>query len=151
VDVDDELVTRLRMAVVRMYRRLRQEDGPDATPSQMSALASLLRLGPLTLGELAAVERVRPPTMTRIVAGLEEAGLIEREPDQRDRRVTRVRVSPAGDAFAARTRARRNAFLAARLAELGQADLDALERAVGVLERLAADAVVPPRSPVGRP
>jgi DNA-binding MarR family transcriptional regulator len=151
VELDDELVTRLRMAVVRMYRRLRQEDGPDATPSQMSALASLLRLGPLTLGELAAVERVRPPTMTRIVAALEEVGLVERQPDQRDRRVTRVRVSPAGDAFAARTRARRNAFLAARLAELDQADLDALTRAVGVLERLAADAVTLPRSPAGRP
>jgi DNA-binding MarR family transcriptional regulator len=150
VEVDDELVTRLRMAVVRMYRRLRQEDGPDATPSQMSALASLLRLGPLTLGELAAVERVRPPTMTRIVAALEEAGLVERQPDQHDRRVTRVRVSAAGDAFAARTRARRNAFLAARLAELDRADLDALTRAVGVLERLAADAVTLPRSPAGR-
>jgi DNA-binding MarR family transcriptional regulator len=150
VEVDDELVTRLRMAMVRMYRRLRQEDGPGATPSQMSALASLLRLGPLTLGELAAVERVRPPTMTRIVAALEEAGMVEREPDQRDRRVTRVRVSPAGDAFAAGTRARRNAFLAARLAELDQADLDALTSAVGVLERLAADAVTLPRSPVGR-
>jgi DNA-binding MarR family transcriptional regulator len=150
VELDDELVTRLRMAVVRMYRRLRQEDGPDATPSQMSALASLLRLGPLTLGELAAVERVRPPTMTRIVAALEEAGMVERQPDQHDRRVTRVTVSPAGDAFAARTRARRNAFLAARLAELDQADLDALTRAVGVLERLAADAVTLPRSPAGR-
>jgi DNA-binding MarR family transcriptional regulator len=148
--VDDELVTRLRMAVVRLYRRLRQEDGPGATPSQMSALASLLRLGPLTLGELAAVERVRPPTMTRIVAGLCDAGMVERVPDERDRRVTRVSVSPAGESFAAATRARRNAFLAARLSELGPEDLDALTRAVAVLERLAADSLPARHSPAGR-
>ncbi len=134
--LDDELITRLRVAVVRTYRRLRQEDGPDATPSQSSALGSLLRHGPMTLGELAAVEHVRPPTMTRIVCGLEEAGLIERRPDERDRRVTVVAASEAGRAFAARTRARRNAFLAARLSGLDAGDVAALTRAIELLERL---------------
>ena len=144
--LDDELVGRLRVAVVRTYRRLRQEDGPDTTPSQTSALASLLRHGPMTIGELAALERVRPPTMTRIVCGLEEAGLIERRPDERDRRARVVAASAAGAAFAAERRERRNAILAAGLVGLDAADVAALTRAIEILERVADD--LP--KPVGR-
>src|SRR2546423_13827260 len=90
---DAELAARLRLAVTRLARRLRQEtqnaDG-DVPPSGLSALSSIERLGPLTLGELSAVERVQPPTMTKVVAGLESLGLVSRTVDPADRRVARV-------------------------------------------------------------
>src|SRR5919201_1789564 len=74
--LDRELVVRLRLAVMRLGRRLRQQTGEEITASQLSALSSVDRLGPLSLGALAAVERVRPPTLTRIVGHLEAAGLV---------------------------------------------------------------------------
>ena len=86
---DDELTSRLRMVVTRLSRRLRQEANEGATPSQLAALATVERHGPITLGDLAGHERVRPPTMTRIVAGLEETRLVRREIDTADRRVAR--------------------------------------------------------------
>src|SRR6266511_843787 len=84
--VDRELVVQLRLAVMRLARRLRQQTEGEITASQLSALSSVSRLGPLTLGALAAVERVRPPTMTRIVGHLEAAGLLVRRPAPADRR-----------------------------------------------------------------
>jgi len=135
-DLDPETVSRLRMAVARLARLLRQQADGDATPSQLSALATVTRLGPLTLGELAAVERVRPPSMTRIVGALEEAGLLVREVDPADRRVARVRVSDAGRAFAERTRNQRDAWLADRLARLRPSDRRDVARTVALLELL---------------
>ena len=79
-DVDRELVVQLRLAVMRLARRLRQQTEGEITASQLSALSSVDRLGPLSLGALAAVERVRPPTLTRIVGRLEAAGLVVRRP-----------------------------------------------------------------------
>lgn len=134
--VDRELVVRLRLAVLRLARRLRQHGGEEVTHSQFSALSSVHRLGPLTLGALAAVERVRPPSMTRIVASLEEAGLVTRRPDPVDRRVARVETTVAGRALLARSRTRKDAYLARRLATLDPADLAALGRAADILERL---------------
>ncbi|HKF00558.1 MAG TPA: MarR family transcriptional regulator [Actinomycetes bacterium] len=137
--LDRELPAQLRIAVMRLARRLRQQTDGTLTPSQLSALSSVHKLGPLTLGELAGVERVRPPSMTRIVAALEEAGLVTREPDPRDRRVCRVRASAAGATFLARERTRRDAFLAERLRLLAPDDLAALARTLPVLEALAGD------------
>jgi DNA-binding MarR family transcriptional regulator len=134
--LDPDMVARLRMSVARLARLLRQQTDGDVSPSQLSALATVLRLGPITLGELAAIERVRPPSMTRIVCALEEAGLLVREADPADRRVARVRASAAGRAFAERTRNQRDAWLADRLAELRPADRRDLDRAVALLERL---------------
>src|SRR5207248_11562840 len=93
---DTDLAARLRLAITRLARRLRQQAEGEVTPSQLSALSSVERLGPVTLGELAAVERVQPPSMTRIVAGLEEAGLVARKVDERDRRIARVPTTVAG-------------------------------------------------------
>src|SRR5881227_2139715 len=93
---DTELASRLRLAVTRLARRLRQQAEGEATPSQLSALASVERLGPITLGELAAVERVQPPSMTRIVARLEESGYVTRVVDPTDRRVARAGITDAG-------------------------------------------------------
>jgi DNA-binding MarR family transcriptional regulator len=137
--IDHQQVVRLRLAVGRLARRLRQQAGDEITPSQLSALSSVGRLGPLTLGELAAVERVRPPTMTRIVASLEEAGLVDRSALPGDRRVARVALSNAGRRFLERTGTRKDAFLAKRLARLDPDEVEQLGRAVVVLEHLLED------------
>lgn len=137
--VDRELVVRLRLAVGRLARRLRQQAGGEITPSQHSALSSVGRLGPLTLGELAAVERVRPPTMTRIVACLEESGLVDRHAHPADRRMAQVQLSTAGRRFLERSGSRKDAFLAERLARLDPEEIGQLAAAVAVIERLLED------------
>jgi DNA-binding MarR family transcriptional regulator len=132
----DEMTSRLRMVVARLSRRLRQEANEGATPSQLAALATIERHGPITLGDLAGHERVRPPTMTRIVAGLEETGLVRREIDAADRRVARVTITPEGSRLLARSRTRKDAFLASLLEHLDAEDIAIVERAVPILERL---------------
>src|SRR5438270_3853153 len=84
-----ELASRLRSSVARLARRLRQEGivNEEASPSQLTALATLFRTGPMTLGELASAERVKPPTMTRIVGALEERGLVRCQASSADGRV----------------------------------------------------------------
>jgi DNA-binding MarR family transcriptional regulator len=134
--VDRELVVQLRLAVMRLARRLRQQTEGEITASRLSALSSVDRLGPLSLGALAAVERVRPPTLTRIVGHLEAAGLVVRRPVPGDRRSTEVEVSPAGRELLDRSRTRKDAYLAERLATLDPAEVAVLRRAAGVLERL---------------
>src|SRR5947207_803218 len=104
---DAELAARIRLSVTRLARRLRQKSDVEATASQISALATIERLGPLTIGELSAAERVQPPSMTRIVAGLEELDLIQRETDERDRRVARVRVTSLGQGLLDRSRSKK--------------------------------------------
>ena len=134
--VDRELVVQLRLAVMRLARRLRQQTEGEITASQLSALSSVSRLGPLTLGALAAVERVRPPTMTRIVGHLEAAGLLVRRPAPADRRSAEVELSPSGRELLDRSRTRKDAYLAERLATLGPAEVAVLRQAAAVLERL---------------
>jgi DNA-binding MarR family transcriptional regulator len=135
-EVDHDLVESLRLTVGRLARRLRQQAQGQVTASQLSALASIGRLGPITLGRLASVERLRPPTVTRIVANLEESGLVARTTDASDRRVSRVAVTESGRELLETTRTRKDAYLATRLATLGKADLDVLREATAVLERL---------------
>ena len=94
-----ELASQLRLAVARLSRRIRQQaasTGEELTASTQAALASIERLGPITLGELAAVEQVQPPSMTRIVARLEEWGYATRVVDPADRRVARAAITDAG-------------------------------------------------------
>ncbi|MFN2504196.1 MAG: MarR family winged helix-turn-helix transcriptional regulator [Acidimicrobiales bacterium] len=134
--IDTELAGRLRLVVTRLGRRLRRQAGSDLTPSQISALSSLERLGPLTLGELSTVEGVRPPTMTKIVSALEEEGLVARRTDPRDRRVAHVAVTSSGRRLLAQTRSQTDAYLAARLQDLPPDDLAALQRAVDLLEHV---------------
>ncbi|HVF76178.1 MAG TPA: MarR family transcriptional regulator [Acidimicrobiales bacterium] len=132
-----DLAGRARLVVMRLARRIRQEGmGDEATPSMISALASIDRFGPLTLGELAAVEQVQPPTMTKIVARLEAAGYVVREVDAGDRRVARVQVTSAGHRFVERGRQRGAMFLAERLRTLSAEERAAVEAALPVLERL---------------
>lgn len=132
------LGSQLRLAVLRLSRRLRQESVGDITPSQLSALTAVERHGEMTLGELAAIERIAPPSMTRIAARLEESGFVERHVDPADRRVARLAVSPSGRHVLETIRNRRDAYLAARLQGFTPEERGILERAVPLLERLAA-------------
>ena len=134
-----ETAARLRLAIVRTARRLRQEAGGDLTPSSAAALATIERRGPLAPSELAEIERVKRPTITRVVARLEEAGLVERTGDPDDGRAFLVSVTREGSELLRRIRTRKNAYLARRLGKLGPGDLGALERAVDVLERILED------------
>jgi DNA-binding MarR family transcriptional regulator len=127
------------LAILRLSRRLRQQAVGEITASQLSALSAVAKRGEVTLGELAAIEQIAPPSMTRIAARLEEQGLLERRTDASDRRVARVVASPAGEALLAETRTRRDAFLAARLRSLTPEERTILAKAVPLLERLASE------------
>jgi DNA-binding MarR family transcriptional regulator len=129
-----ELAARLRLAVTRLARRLRQEAEAGITPSMLSALSSAERQGPLTMRDLCAVEQVQPPTMTRIVAALVAAGLVVRETDAEDGRVAWVKVTPNGRRLLERSRRRKEAFLARAIRELDAGDVATLEAAADVLE-----------------
>jgi DNA-binding MarR family transcriptional regulator len=136
------LASQLRLAVARLSRRIRQETaiaGEALTSSSQAALASIEALGPITLGELAAVEQVQPPTMTRIVARLEEYGYATRVVDPADRRVARAAITDSGRELLAVSRTRKDAFLARRVAGLSDAERSVLERAVPLLELLQDD------------
>lgn len=134
LDLDLELATRLRLAVARTARRLRQEAGTDLSPTLTAALSTVERHGPLTPSELATRERVQRPTVTRVVTRLEEAGLVTRAADPADRRCSLITVTPAGRALLAAVRTRKDAFLTHRLDALGPEDRATLERAAALLE-----------------
>ena len=136
--LETDLATRLRLAITRTARRLRQEAGEALSPSQGAALAVIERHGPLTPTELAARERIQRPTATRVLARLEEAGLVVRAADPADRRSSLVSVSPAGAALLEQLRTRKDAFLSGRLEQLGPDDRATLERAADLLEDLLA-------------
>jgi DNA-binding MarR family transcriptional regulator len=137
--VEELLAPRLRLAITRMARRLRQEAGTDLGPSQVAALATIERYGPLSPSELAERERIKRPTATQVIARLEEAELVDRATDPTDGRVSLVSASPAGRALLRRLRNRKNAYLARRLEALEPEDLATLERAAAVLERILED------------
>src|SRR4030081_1009256 len=104
-----DLAARLRLVVTRLARQLRQRAVVDLTPSQISALATIERSGPVTLGELAALERGQPPSVTGVVPRLEEKGLVVRRQDPQDRRVVRVETTKDGRRLLARSRSRKDA------------------------------------------
>jgi DNA-binding MarR family transcriptional regulator len=131
-----ELPARLRLAIARMARRLRQEAGDELSPSSMAALATIEHRGPLTPSELAQYEGIKRPTATRVLQRLLEAGLIERTADPSDGRSAVVSVTRDGAALLKKLRSRKTAYLAQRLRELPDDDVKALERATEVLERL---------------
>jgi DNA-binding MarR family transcriptional regulator len=131
-----ELAARLRLAITRTARRLRQEAGTDLSPSQTAALATIDSNGPLTPSELASLERVQRPTATRIVARLEEKGLVERAADPADGRSFIVSPTAQGRTLLRKLRTRKNAYLARRLRGLSAEEVAALARAADILERL---------------
>lgn len=137
VPATEDLAPQLRVAVTRLFRRLRQQSVAGLSPAQLSALATVSRQGSPTLGELAVAEQVQPPTVTRLVAALEEQGLVARQADPADRRICRVTVTSEGRRALARTRSMRTSFLAAHLEQLPEAERRALAAALPVLLALA--------------
>ena len=136
---DAALASSLRISVMRLARRLRLErSGDDRTLNQLAVLGTLDRLGSLTVGELAGIEKVKPPSMTRTVACLEEAGLVTRRSHDTDRRQVVVELTDAARDVLADDRRRRDAWLAQRLGALDADELELLHRVAPLLERLAA-------------
>jgi DNA-binding MarR family transcriptional regulator len=147
----DEVAARLRLAVARLGRQLRQQAGTGLSPSQHSVLASIDVNTTLTLGELAVIEQVAPPTITRIVAKLADDGLVERTVDPVDRRVVRVSVTPEGHRRMDLSRHRRNAWLAQRLDDAEPGDVERLAAALDVLEELAGPLPSAPEAAASEP
>jgi len=137
--VNPEVVAdKLNSAMIHLLRRAAHEDpAAGIGPAQLSALSVLVFGGAMTLGRLAGAEHVRPPTMTRIVAALEEAGLVRKETSPDDRRSVRVSATPAGRRLMQAARRRRIQALSGRLEDLSQRDLATLERAAALMEKAA--------------
>jgi len=134
------LASRLRLAVVRLNRRLRaQRVGDDVSLTQIAALSTLYKCGPLTPGQLAAKEGVQPPSMTRVIAALEEMKFVERRPHPTDGRQAIVELSDEGLAYVRKAISVREAWLDQRLAELGEEELEVLSRAAEIIDRMAGN------------
>jgi DNA-binding MarR family transcriptional regulator len=137
--MDAETVTSVRRGAAKLAKRLRRER-PDrsVSPSKINAMGQLAVRGPLTVGELAAAERLQPQALTRILAALEEERLIIRETSEHDRRRTVVRLTDAGRTVLHNDLAQREAWLAmAMAAELNETEIALLRIAAPLLERLA--------------
>src|SRR5215470_2462512 len=136
-DTTLELADRLHSAAIHLLRRLRREDDASGLPApQLSALSVIVFAGPITLGALADAEQVRPPTITRLVDKLEDAGLVERASDPVDRRIARVVATPKGIKLLHDGRRRRVASLALSLRDLPERERSALAKAVPILEKV---------------
>ena len=134
-----DAAAQLRMAIVRTSRRLRQDAAAETTgltPTSVSALVTIELHGPLTPSELAGIERVKRPSMTRTLGCLEREGLVERTADPADGRSSLVSVNAAGRERLRRLRRRKNAYLARRLRRLPEEDLATLERAAAILDQM---------------
>ena len=135
-----DLAHRLRPVLVRLSRRMRQQAAAELSPTQGAALGTIDCHGPLTPSELALREQIQRPTATRVLARLEESGLVARTADPGDGRSSLVSTTPAGQALLASVRDRKDAYLAQRLDRLSPEDLAALDHAAGILERMLEEA-----------
>ncbi len=141
------LAGRLRLSLIRLSRQLRRQDPSELSLAQLSALASVVRGGPLGVGQLAEIEDLPSPAATRLADSLEEAGLLARRANPADRRGVHLVATPEGAALLARREQAGSAWLAERLGCLGGADRAALERVVTPLEALAAERPDDPGDP----
>jgi DNA-binding MarR family transcriptional regulator len=134
------LASRLRLAVVRLNRKLRaQRAGESVSLTQISALSTLHKCGPLTPGQLAAKEGVQPPSMTRVIAALEDLGYVERSPHPTDGRQAIVELSEVGLNHVQDTISVREAWLDRQLADLGVEEREVLSRAAEIIDRMAGN------------
>jgi DNA-binding MarR family transcriptional regulator len=131
-----ELADRLGRATMRLARMLRQQDEGELTPTMRATLGTISRQGPLALGDLASIEQVAPPTITKVVGKLEDAGLVARTYDEVDRRVCRVSLSDGGARWLAADRKRRRDWLTDQIHRLHVDDVDRLSAAVEIIEGL---------------
>jgi DNA-binding MarR family transcriptional regulator len=137
--VDADTISRVRLAVLRLSRRLRQNAAAGLTPSQLSLLSTLERRGPMTLGDLAAYEGVQPPSVSRMTDTLEKDGLLKRVESPQDRRAVMAQLTAKGRKALDDVRRRRDAWLARRLALISPEDRARLEAALPLLEALAEE------------
>jgi len=132
-----EVADRLHSAAIHLLRRVRKQDlATGEGPARLSALSVLVFGGAMTPGELAEAEQVKPPTMTRVVAGLERGGLVRRMPDASDARRVRIHATPAGTRLLRRGRKMRIEYLAKHLDGLTRTDLATVEEAVEIVARV---------------
>jgi DNA-binding MarR family transcriptional regulator len=135
---DQTLTSRLRLAVMRLNRRLRaQRTNSSVTLSQISALSSLHKCGSMTPGELAAREGVQPPSMTRVISALEDMGYIAKRAHPNDGRQVIVELTERGLAYIAADISAREAWLDVRLSELDEDEREILARAAEIIDRMA--------------
>jgi DNA-binding MarR family transcriptional regulator len=139
-------VTRLRVAIARLSRRLRRHELAGLTPTQLAALSTVERAGPLRLGDLAAAEGIAPSTLTRLVSALEDFGYVQRDADPRDARASTLAITPKGHGILEKLRAEGTAMLTQSLELLSGEQLSALATALPVLEQLAGTDPTPPRA-----
>ena len=134
------IADRLHSTAIHLLRRVRKQDSAMGEgPARLSALSVLVFGGPMTLGQLAAAEQVQPPTMSRIVTGLEHSRLAERMTDSKDARRVRIRATPSGERLLHQGRRRRIEYLARHLDGLTRQDLSTLDKAVHLLEGVLRD------------
>ncbi len=132
------IANRLHSAAIHLLRRLRRtDDTTGLSPARLSALSVVVFAGPRTLGELASVEQVRPPTMTHLVRGLGQQGLVRRESDDDDKRVVRISATQKGRQLLERARQLRLKGLTERILDLNASEVAALETAIPIIERLS--------------
>jgi DNA-binding MarR family transcriptional regulator len=135
---EHSLTSRLRLSVMRLNRRLRaQRTNSSVTLSQISALSSLHKCGPMTPGELAAREGVQPPSMTRVISALEDKGYISKRAHPNDGRQVIVELTEQGAGYIAADISAREAWLDARLSELDEIERETLARAAEIIDRMA--------------
>jgi DNA-binding MarR family transcriptional regulator len=140
---------RFHSAAIHALRYAAREDPASGlSAARLSALSVLVFAGSKTLGELAAAEQVRPPTMTRIVNGLEEDGFVVRAPDRTDRRITHVRATAKGSRVLQQARKRRIAKLAERLSSLDAKELAVVRHAAELVDDALRRSSAPPPPPV---
>ena len=151
-----DVADRLHSATIHLLRNLRrQDDATGLSASRLSALSVVVFGGPVTITQLARAEQVSTPTMTRMLVGLERDGFVKRERDANDGRVIWIRATPKGERILREGRKRRVAALASDVATLDRSQLELLERAADLMERLSAgsrtDAATTPSAPATRP
>src|SRR5438093_11238427 len=135
-----DVADRLHSAAIHLLRQVRKQDvATREAPARLSALSVLVFGGPVTLGQLAAAEQVKPPTMTRIVTGLEASGLAERVDDAEDARRVRIRATPKGVRLLQKARQRRIGSLAGHLNSLAEKELRVLGKSVADLESVFSE------------
>jgi DNA-binding MarR family transcriptional regulator len=133
-----ELASQLRPALLRLTRIVRnQRVDMSVTLTQLSAMGTLRKSGPMSAGELAACERVQPPSMTKVLANLEERGLVRREVHPTDRRQAVIEITPAGEELLDSERRSRDAWLTKQLATLSAEDRALVQRVIPIMEKLA--------------
>ncbi len=135
-----EVADRLHSAAIHLLRRLRRtDDASGLTPARLSVLSVLVFAGPQTLGNLARAERVRPPTISNLVGGIEREQLVQRTVDPEDRRIVRVAATSRGKRILERARRLRLDHLTDRMRRLSKAELATLDRAAGIMERVSVE------------